>query len=935
MASVETRPMRATTATSMCGAAKDGCCNATRVRVAAGGLAILGADHGRHDPAGIRWLRPIGRESAHGDHRILRRFGIEALAALSPTTFSSRKLNWRMHYRFGSFIVSPATRLLQRESVQLNVSRKLFDCLAYLIEHRDRAVGRDELARALWKHDNVSDNQLAQVVAAVRRLVDDDGSLQRLVRTVPGFGYHWIGTVEIVEAIDIEPGDGVAAIAPDVGTAVVSAQPVPATPDEALIPARSLSTPIRAAAPVQPTLPAASPAKPPARQHTHRAALVLLVLALLVLVGIRLRGPVEDASTARQPAAATSPAQAWVLPAVLPDDSEAWARIGLMAMVGEGLRRTGAVVTPVEKVPARISEPVPNERLPMLLSELDAALVVAPRVHRLDEAWVVELIAASKTGDSVRVDANASDLTAAARAAVSRLNRRLQRSGAELDGSIEETFGVIEQAIRARDFEGALLQLSRLPADAREMPETGILEIRLKLEKGRYLAARDEADLWLGRLDRVARPGPFARTLLLKVNAMRQLNEPSWAPLVDEALGLLKGTDAPRDLAVATQLRGIAAIIDGRPTDAAKDLSRAREMFVAIGDELKAAAVAGTMAQMAVLQGRHLEALTLLEQSRQVMSAYGAVGPLIQNSLWTGYVFSALSRWNDVLHVTEQMQSLLQAGGGASGYEQFTYLRLRVHALMELGRLKEAEALLDEQVHQVQRELSDNPASDGGPLNQVTIAAQRARLRIMQGRWQEAGAAASDGLKLMSRAGENGGSFVGANVAEALLLLLVRAQAGDLPWSPRAPLPNLTQSQIEALQKVESPDGFLARAYWNARSGNIEEAEADYLAALAMEYTQRSPNVTLIVMEAYIQFLLSRGRIEDASRQLDQLEAQAPGAVERDYDTALLRLRVRLAEGGNEHAQVAARRVLALIGERPPPADVRPILESGQRMAIE
>ena len=93
--------------------------------------------------------------------------------------------------------------------------------------------------------------------------------------------------------------------------------------------------------------------------------------------------------------------------------------------------------------------------------------------------------------------------------------------------------------------------------------------------------------------------------------------------------------------------------------------------------------------------------------------------------------------------------------------------------------------------------------------------------------------------------------------------------------------------------------------------------------------------VTLIVMEAYIQFLLSRGRIEDASRQLDQLEAQAPGAVERDYDTALLRLRVRLAEGGNEHAQVAARRVLALIGERPPPADVRPILESGQRMAIE
>ncbi|MCC6597124.1 MAG: winged helix-turn-helix domain-containing protein, partial [Rhodanobacteraceae bacterium] len=105
-----------------------------------------------------------------------------------------------MQYRFGSFQVNPGARLLQRESVQLNVSRKVFDCLVYLIEHRDRALGRDELARALWKHDSVSDNQLAQVVAAVRRLVDDDGTQQQLVRTVPGFGYHWIGAVQACDA---------------------------------------------------------------------------------------------------------------------------------------------------------------------------------------------------------------------------------------------------------------------------------------------------------------------------------------------------------------------------------------------------------------------------------------------------------------------------------------------------------------------------------------------------------------------------------------------------------------------------------------------------------------------------------------------------------------------------------------------------------------
>ncbi|MBX3700344.1 MAG: winged helix-turn-helix domain-containing protein [Dokdonella sp.] len=828
-----------------------------------------------------------------------------------------------MQYRFDTFLVDPAARLLQRQAVPLNVSRKVFDCLTYLIEHRERAIGRDELARALWKHDSVSDNQLAQVVAAVRRLVDDDGSLQRLVRTVPGFGYHWVGHVDAIDANVVDPGAPIAEHAttpPEPDPAAVA--PAPATTEAP----SSLPAAVPVPVAVPPSVPQpAVPAPGFAAGRRAGASLLLLALLLLLLVGVWRRAPVEEVAPATPATDVAHSSQVWVLPAALPDESESWARVGLMALVGEGLRRTGATVAPVDKVLARIREPVASDRVEPLRAELDATIVIQPRVHRLGDNWVVELDAASKSLGSARVDANASELTAAARVAVTRLTQRLQLSGAALDGSNEEAFGIIEQSLRARDFEGALLQLSRLPAQAREMPEAGILEIDLDLDQGRYRAARDKAEHWLERLDRTTRPVAFARALLRKAAAMRQLSEPDWPPLVDEALELLNKANSPRDLAMATQFRGIAAIVAGRQADAARDLARAREMFLALGDELRAARVASTMAQQAELQGRYMEAMTLLEQSSRVLRAYNAVASQLVNANWTAFILIEQARWDDVLHVSDEMRPLLQTGGGASNYEQFTYLRVRTWALMELGRLQEAEALLNEQERVIQREISDNRPSDGSRVELIEMANQRARLRIMQGRWEEARAAATQGLELFAKV-EDDGSFTYRQDGETLLSLLVRAQAGEAPWSPQAPLPRLTPKQIEVLKAAVSENGLLARAYWNARRGNTDAADADYRAALALDRAQRSPNVMLDIVADYVQFLLSRGRVADASQQIDLLEAHAAGVVDRDYDAALTVLRVRLAEGNEERARLAARRVRELIGERQAPADLRAIL---------
>jgi DNA-binding winged helix-turn-helix (wHTH) protein/tetratricopeptide (TPR) repeat protein len=103
-------------------------------------------------------------------------------------------------YRFGQFLLVPARRELWCSGQRVPVQPRVLETLTYLIQHRDRAVGRDELIAAVWGRVDINDNLLSQIVGRVRQLVGDTGEEQHSLRTVPRFGYGWIGHVEIVPA---------------------------------------------------------------------------------------------------------------------------------------------------------------------------------------------------------------------------------------------------------------------------------------------------------------------------------------------------------------------------------------------------------------------------------------------------------------------------------------------------------------------------------------------------------------------------------------------------------------------------------------------------------------------------------------------------------------------------------------------------------------
>lgn len=98
--------------------------------------------------------------------------------------------------RFAGCELDAGARELRREGLLRAVEPKALDLLVYLIEHRDRVVGKDELQDALWPGVIVTEGSLNQAVMKARRAIGDDSTRQSLIRTVARRGYRFVGELE-------------------------------------------------------------------------------------------------------------------------------------------------------------------------------------------------------------------------------------------------------------------------------------------------------------------------------------------------------------------------------------------------------------------------------------------------------------------------------------------------------------------------------------------------------------------------------------------------------------------------------------------------------------------------------------------------------------------------------------------------------------------
>ena len=104
-------------------------------------------------------------------------------------------------YSFGEYELDTRLHELRRGSERVHVEPQVFDVLAHLISRRDRVVTKDELLDAVWGHKYVAPTTLNSRIKAARQAVDDDGTEQRVIRTIHGRGFRVVADVAERSAI--------------------------------------------------------------------------------------------------------------------------------------------------------------------------------------------------------------------------------------------------------------------------------------------------------------------------------------------------------------------------------------------------------------------------------------------------------------------------------------------------------------------------------------------------------------------------------------------------------------------------------------------------------------------------------------------------------------------------------------------------------------
>ena len=107
-----------------------------------------------------------------------------------------------MIYHFNKFFLDTDNFTLTQVNEVVHVEPQVFNVIMYLIEHKDRVVTRDELLDTIWKGKVVSDSSISNYIKSARKVLDDDGVKQNVIKTIHGRGYQFVAPFEHVETDD-------------------------------------------------------------------------------------------------------------------------------------------------------------------------------------------------------------------------------------------------------------------------------------------------------------------------------------------------------------------------------------------------------------------------------------------------------------------------------------------------------------------------------------------------------------------------------------------------------------------------------------------------------------------------------------------------------------------------------------------------------------
>lgn len=100
-----------------------------------------------------------------------------------------------MKQSFGDCVFDRDCRALTRRDASVHCGPKLLALLELLLDAAPRAVTKEEIHKAIWPGTFISEATLTSLVAELRMAIGDEARTPRLLRTVHGYGYSFIGEI--------------------------------------------------------------------------------------------------------------------------------------------------------------------------------------------------------------------------------------------------------------------------------------------------------------------------------------------------------------------------------------------------------------------------------------------------------------------------------------------------------------------------------------------------------------------------------------------------------------------------------------------------------------------------------------------------------------------------------------------------------------------
>lgn len=124
------------------------------------------------------------------DDYVTKPFSIEELFARVRAALRKRNPSVKRDVlRFADIVMDLTTHEVRRQGVKIDLTKKEFDLLEFLMRNANIALSREKILQSVWGYDYYGDTNVVDVYIRYLRSKIDDPFDRKLIHTIRGVGY--------------------------------------------------------------------------------------------------------------------------------------------------------------------------------------------------------------------------------------------------------------------------------------------------------------------------------------------------------------------------------------------------------------------------------------------------------------------------------------------------------------------------------------------------------------------------------------------------------------------------------------------------------------------------------------------------------------------------------------------------------------------------